>query len=1140
MSKIFRLYTGGSSSYEDWNRSPSFPYNSQSRKTIEDPDGANSTSEITSIPSPFARIDLIKTAFSEVCKTNKTGKVELDGNTIFHKMVSDTLDVAEIFFNIDKYKDTVEIIKWDPSLMIEELKNSNYAGHQYLADALEKYLKADSSTYNFGDMKNIYLLNYIKGPEELNIIGATSPATLFFSNANDLSYVTNIYNGNDKPFDSEYQPLYKRDPEFIKYLFALRKSIEEFSAKFPEVDQYLAATYTFINNENLRNELLNITSTYFSNLSLIEVQEEKQTNNVEVLGSPLYKKSSTASVKESEFKIKTTKATEVQPLILPVEAGNKYSELRYTTDKWGKTNAVAYNNSETDIFKRTLPFDGGEYPYLIIGDFLEDTIIKVPHQLNKRHYFDGNLKEAKDETSYLLPLKPLIFEYFSPEEIRGEIHPGKPFMEMTELNGGNGLKVTLRIPIEGNEEINFIEYQKIYYSDNKADKERNKGSIKKLNFTGFIMPLVKFGDEKESIYNVSCIQSSPHNSVFSFYKENLKLNIESKSRNEGSLRKVDNYILKGQGFDFIRLENQTGCNGIILPIFKSHQNIENFTFAIDLGTSNTHIEYLTDSNKTPRAFDFTQEEEIICQIFKPTYNNEGLIQDLEAEVDILEKDFIPTVLGHEFYKFPTRTVLSFSKTIDRGQEVDPYILYNIPFTYDKRLENSYNRYQCNIKWGKGKENRIMEYYIRTIMLMLRNKVMLNNGDLHKTKIIWFYPLSMPQNKRDRMQTAWDDAYKEYFDNGKTILISESEAPIHYFIENESTARNLIHIDIGGGTTDIAFAKDKNISHNTSFRFATNNIFENALSAQDKNNGIIDYYKDVISKNISDTSMDDDSNDLKENILEMFKSDNNKQPSNMASFLFSLCENEILLKGGINKNDIDFNRILQEDENFKIVILIFYSAIIFHIAQLNKVLGLPLPRHISFSGNGSKIVNVMTSNIKILENYTKLIFEKVYNTKYEQDFGILGVDNVNSPKAVTSKGGLIYSIQKEDIKDVILNSGELRLIEVNDTYASIDKDYEGKIINQVRSFLDLILNDLSNSFNFTKQFGISIASLKLAREILLKKANDFNTFLEKGIKKMIEESDINNKIEETLFFYPIMGGLNHLSAEIKNEIINSNK
>ena len=68
MSKIFRLGEG-SNTYTDWNESPSFPYNSNNRKKIQDPDGATAKKEITSIPSPFARMQLVKDAFREIVKT---------------------------------------------------------------------------------------------------------------------------------------------------------------------------------------------------------------------------------------------------------------------------------------------------------------------------------------------------------------------------------------------------------------------------------------------------------------------------------------------------------------------------------------------------------------------------------------------------------------------------------------------------------------------------------------------------------------------------------------------------------------------------------------------------------------------------------------------------------------------------------------------------------------------------------------------------------------------------------------------------------------------------------------------------------------------------------------------------------------
>ena len=66
--------------------------------------------EITSIPSPFARIELVKEAFGKIIPgtLNQMSvddvKSLLSGNTIYHKMVSDTLDVAQIFFHIQPCK----------------------------------------------------------------------------------------------------------------------------------------------------------------------------------------------------------------------------------------------------------------------------------------------------------------------------------------------------------------------------------------------------------------------------------------------------------------------------------------------------------------------------------------------------------------------------------------------------------------------------------------------------------------------------------------------------------------------------------------------------------------------------------------------------------------------------------------------------------------------------------------------------------------------------------------------------------------------------------------------------------------------------------------------------------------------------
>ena len=1123
MSKIFRLYKEGASTYQDWNTSPAFPYNSASRETIEDPDGASAQHEITSIPSPFARIDLVKNAFKQISKVNtQTHKADLDGQTIFHKMVSDTLDVAEIFFNLDKYNGKIEVLKWDPSLMLIELETSNIPGHKYLADALRKYMQSDSKTYNFSQLKNIYLLNYLEGPDEINIIGATSPATLFFSNANDLSYVNDIYFGQDKPFDSEYQPLYKRDFEFIKYLFALRKAIPNFASLFPEVDTYLSETYKQIDDQKKKNELNNITSNALNDFDKISVRDVQQNDLVEVLGYDLYKKANRPVTSTSEFIIKTQNNIESLPLVLPIDAGNRYSELQYTTDKWGNTNKAPFVDNQPELSLRRLPFDGSQYPYLTISDFLEESIIKVPHTLNQKHYYDGNIKIDKTELSFLLPLKPLFFKFFSVEELQSTLPDGRTMFEM-KLLAGDSVSVTIRIPIKGNGKISYIEYNRLYYNNSSADLTNNAGNIVEMKFTGFIMPQIRFINPNDAIYNVSCVQASSSKNQFLFYENGEKIQPESKTcRNQEQqlLTKADNYLISGKNFDFIQVRNHHEYQGLIIPLFKQQKNVEVFEFAIDLGTSNTHVEFRKGGEK-PEVFSFNSQDRQLCEMFIPSQDESGDLTELMEETRIIERDFIPNEIGNGDYRFPTRTVLSCSKTIDWDDSVDPYTLINIPFTYDKRADLKYNNLKYNIKWGNGNELRVMEAYVRSLMLIIRNKVLLNNGDLSRTKITWFYPISMAPKRLRKLKETWDEAYKEYFGDGVTNNMTESAAPIQYFFKRYATATSLINIDIGGGTTDIAFAKNKSIINVTSFRFASNALFENSFSELDEHNGIIDWHKEEFLKLLEEKNISE--------LVNVYNSYTNSHPANMASFLFSLKENTLPKKAGINEKAIDFNYILQEDENFKIVFIVFYTSIIYHIAQIIKKLGLDVPRHISFSGNGSKVIRVITTDSKVLAKYTKAIFEKVLGKPYGKELELLGLEKDSNPKDSTCKGGLI-GVEDEDNSDktIVFKSDCSGIVGKEDTYSTINDTYKSKTIKAVEDFFKFVFEDMNSAFNFDNNFGVKTSSLKIAQEAASK---DLKTFLEKGLSQRGEETEPEDVIEETFFFYPIKGALQAMSNEI---------
>ncbi|KAA6321952.1 hypothetical protein EZS27_028457, partial [termite gut metagenome] len=325
--KVFRLYNiQGNDTLTHWQESTA--YGTTAITQITDPDGADAKKQITSIPSPFARIDLVKTAFKEVANSG-----DLNGKTIYHRIVSDTFDVAEIFFNCERLKDKIEILVWDRE---KDLDTDNMLGK-----TLYRYLESDSKPddsgkepYNFSRLKRIYLLNYIgpDRPEKLNIIGATSPATLFFSSANDLSYVSeHIAFGQDKPFDDSFQPLYKRDFEFQKYLYAFRKAYRGFHKDFPEVENYLfegkSNNYQKLTQKQ-KNEIDALNAESINAYETIAIGAGGA-NTVEILDKPFHKKASITHF-DSDFEIDSTLFKDKKPLVLPIEAGNTYTKLKYT------------------------------------------------------------------------------------------------------------------------------------------------------------------------------------------------------------------------------------------------------------------------------------------------------------------------------------------------------------------------------------------------------------------------------------------------------------------------------------------------------------------------------------------------------------------------------------------------------------------------------------------------------------------------------------------------------------------------------------------------------------------------------------------------------------------------------------------
>ncbi len=154
MGKVFRIFNDTNSKHNIVGWGESDKYDEGRIARIKDPNGDTPNRDITSIPTPWARLELVKQAFREVARQG------LDGNSIYHRMVSDALDVAEIFFNIDKLRDQFEILEWEVGKGLDAMKRSANEGVQLMGKGLSLYREADGQQYNFDETQQIYLLNY--------------------------------------------------------------------------------------------------------------------------------------------------------------------------------------------------------------------------------------------------------------------------------------------------------------------------------------------------------------------------------------------------------------------------------------------------------------------------------------------------------------------------------------------------------------------------------------------------------------------------------------------------------------------------------------------------------------------------------------------------------------------------------------------------------------------------------------------------------------------------------------------------------------------------------------------------------------------------------------------------------------------
>ena len=1076
------------------------PYQDDDIARIKDPDGGLSRNPRTAIPSPFAQLDLVK-------------------------------NVMQLLFDFENHEDYLRIVRWNRDEQLQQLKSD--PNHRLYGETLELFLASDT-VYNFDDLQDWYILMY-----DNMVLGGTSPSSLVMA-APVSGPVEAIKVEQGVTLFSSDRALWQRDEDFVYYLYLLMNA-------YPVLRQRVGCVYSYMihNIDYLRRqrpELYRRITDVVPNLNALShdlansvLERLEQTfdrfggnNDVSVLGARFYHKrvlDIRSSASQSDFVIQPTMPQPegtTLPLVLRTGFNGSVEHYRYIDKEWDSATEVLA--AGIPMAERKLPDTSIQYPFLTTDDLLTPDLVRLSNAIDTDHFFDGNLRSNGPTATrgYLLPLKPEFFRWFTAADLRGRV-VGRNMLDIEELSDGS-VQVTLRIPVKKR----CIELTRRYLTTSDPtwqwDERRGTGRMIDAIMSVSIFPFVR--TERNDDYTVQLFSMIPDGQVaLRFLRDGATtagVNASDKVRRTG-VPTTSYYDISGT-WDYAEATVRMplgNFTGIILPQWKPY------------APSARELVFAVGQSSQPLTFDWSSGQVLIASLLKQG----GL--DIAEQLQRIE--FLPRVID-SVYGFPLRSSLARNQGSDGGNKL--FHDLNIPFLYERKYFDGYE-VTTNLKWMG--DTTLAREFLRELMLLIKAKALLENADLSRTQVIYFFPVSMGGSDRRKLQDAWEDLYRTYMGDDLTHLQAypESIAPAFYYKGAAVSGSSYVSIDIGGGTSDIVVYQptaDRLGSVPTaisSFRFAGNALFGDAFGERDADtNPLLQHYSQYFTRLIENdrTSGISYLTSILQDIMRQ------KRSEDINAFLFSI-ENVEELRNlrDIDRNLYSYNTLLRNDEQRKLVFLYFYSALIYYIARTMRARNFEKPKQVYFSGTGSKVLNIVGSHGQV-EELTQRIIERVFDEQYTENFEVKV--ETECPKQITCRGGIKLENQRLDgqinssvysPRNVVglkycysmLGNEQLTFAQVNDL------DTREQIVAQVRQFNDFFITLLDKP---TKDdFGIDNTVLRIFTDVV---GNDLDNYLAAGITSYLggryEPDDV---VEDVPFFYPIIGTIRYnLLKNLCNEVI----
>ncbi len=1128
----------------------------------------------TSIPSPFARLYLFDTAFRMV-----NSDINARELTMYHVLVSQCMDMLELLFQAGNSPDLTYKV-WNRAERLSHLNSTNGAAggltrhpHQILAKALELDLRNELASLQQ------FTLIYYKGA----LLGGTSPLSLVFTSPNWEQERQNKYIDAPKSttgrtfFQNEYVPLQNRDEGFVTYL---RRLYDQYGSTLLRggLKDYLYKVY-FDGPVALPVE----PDTTLANFDPIQIGGDGNSTLQVVPGLALYKVREAdvlADIEESsDFVIQPTvllyqkearngAATGVpRPLVLAsrMDVTGRYVKNTNWNPQTVIMRTLLNNLSEGGLLAdRFLPgVDNVRYPFVTTDDFLEDFLVKMPFKLNNGRFFTGMAGDCE----FLLPIRKAYFNFFRIDDLQ---------RQLTIHTDGNTVTATLRIPIRNNR---TVEFKKQYSLAEEQTTLNFRAGLAFFPFYKLTVPEPYLQSLNQ--YTVMLADLSDDNTNFRaadsirFYQTDQTvanqwkpLDVPTPETRSPKANAPATFFYKiPKAFDLLEVKlerNGVPYRGLILPKFTviDQKGFKPFTFAIDFGTSNTHVAYTdtTTGNVEPKGLTVSdnkvqlEQDELQMVLLNKPYDgyevqnpydryrlpvSYGSLPQFDS---LIRREFVPAILGKEFgspFAFPLRTAVY--EKIGMSDSVGGDNLFsklNLGFNIDlEEMPTGVNRYVTNLKWlfenqpGDTLNKPRVRAFFETLLLLIRNKVILNQGNIQETKVVWLAPSSMRESTKESLEEQWKKAFERVFGTTKNFVeapISESLAPYFYLrTKGVKSFADAINVDIGGGTADLMLLmRGQNRYLNTSFRFAGYDIWGGGLNEQGhpahtKDNGFVKNYRNF-NRSLSQARGREDG------IFEAFLHDQDFTAEDVVSLLFKY------------NDHFKFEQSIKDGKPaLRIVLYLHYSAIVYHLVQLIEANQLSLPRYLTFTGRGSQYLNLLGSRSRLVE-FTKLLFRAYTTLPVPTDFDVILTDN---PKETTANGAVLYENSSVAEKEKYTNVEErpfwgnepdkpvdftYRRTKVNEMQAN--QDFHDSVLQNVQHFLAKTLKDPDIEY-FLSQYNIMtpekyydlLVGPDVTRGGLL-----YDSY---RLARMAMEQNANEALSETFFFLPLKHSLYELSKYI---------